>query len=150
MNKFNRINIKTLENIGTKLLDFDEIPNNDKRYTILGRGNFGYTEKMRSRIDKNIYAIKKINMNSPKFNKINFKREVEITMNLDHENLVKLYGFFKGKEKIFKYKEIYKDKENLDNITQYVEIYCLVLEFAEEGSLEYHYKDFRKNILKNI
>ena len=26
-----------------------------------------------------------------------------------------------------------------------MQIYCLVLEFAERGSLEYHYKDFRKN-----
>jgi hypothetical protein len=34
MNKFNCININTLENIGTKLSHFDEIPNNDKRYTI--------------------------------------------------------------------------------------------------------------------
>jgi len=148
MNNFNGFNINTLENIGNQLSDFDEIPNNEKRYTILGRGNFGYAEKMKSRINKNIYAIKKINMNSPKFNQINFKRETEITMNLNHKNLIKLYGYFEGKENIFKYKEIYKDKknkENLDNITQDVQIYCLVLEFAERGSLEYHYKDFRKN-----
>jgi serine/threonine protein kinase len=58
--------------------------------------------------------------------------------------LIKLYGYFEDKENIIKYKEIYKDKENLDNITQYVEIYCLVLEYAGNGSLEKHYKDFRK------
>ena len=147
MNNFNGFNINELEDIGTKLADFEEIPNNEKKYTILGRGNFGYAEKMKSRINNKIYAIKKINMNSPKFNQINFKREVEITMNLKHENLVKLYGYFEDIENIFKYKEIYKDKknkENLDNIKHDVEIYCLVLEFAERGSLEYHYKDFRK------
>ena len=32
----------------------------------------------------------------------------------------------------------------MDNITQDVEIYCLVLEFAERGSLEEHYKEFRR------
>jgi len=90
MNNFNGFNFNTLENIGKKLSDFDEIPNNEKRYAILGRGNFWYAEKMKSRINNNIYAIKKINMNSPNFNQINFKREIEITMKLNHENLVKL------------------------------------------------------------
>ena len=68
-------------------------------------------------------------------------------MKLNHENLIKLYGYFEDKENINKYKEIYKDKnneENLDNLTQDVEIYCLVLEFAEGGSLEYHYKISRE------
>jgi len=147
MNNFNGFNINTLEEIGDKLADFEEISDNENRYTILGRGNFGYAEKMRSIINHKIYAIKKINKNSHKFNKKNFKRETEITMNLNHENLIKLYGYFEDKENIFKYKEIYKDKkekENLDNMTQDVEIYCLVLEYAERGSLEHHYKDFRE------
>jgi len=145
MNKSNGLNNNTLRNIGNKLSDFEEIPDKIKRYTILGRGNFGYAEKMRSIINHKIYAIKKINKNSSEFNQKNFKRETEITMSLNHENLIKLYGYFEDKENIFKYKEIYKDKkkkDNLDNITQDVEIYCLVLEYAERGSLEYHYKDF--------
>ena len=151
MNNFNGFNINTLEEIGDKLADFEEISDNENRYTILGRGNFGYAEKMRSIINHKIYAIKKINKNSHKFNKKNFKRETEITMNLNHENLIKLYGYFEDKENIFKYKEIYKDKkeiENLDNMTQDVEIYCLVLEYAERGSLENHYKDFREKYPK--
>ena len=49
MNNLNKFNINTLENIGNKLADFDEIPNNIKRYTILGVGNFGYAEKMKSK-----------------------------------------------------------------------------------------------------
>ena len=149
MLNFNGFN--ALKNIGNKLADFDEIPDNGKRYTLLGSGNFGYVEKMKSKFNNNIYAIKKINKNSPKFNQINFKRETEITINLKHENLIKLYGYFEDKENIFKYKEIYKDKkdkENLDNITQDVEIYCLVLEYAGNGSLEKHYKDFRKQYPK--
>ena len=151
MINFNGFNLNVLKNIGIKLADFDEISDNGKRYTILGRGNFGYVEKMRSKINNNIYAIKKINKNSSNFNQINFKRETEITLNLKHENLIKLYGYFEDKENIDKYKEIYKDrkkKENLDNITQNIEIYCLVLEYAEKGSLEYHYKDFRKQYPK--
>jgi len=149
MLNFNGFN--ALKNIGNKLADFDEIPDNGKKYTLLGSGNFGYVEKMKSKFNNNIYAIKKINKNSPKFNQINFKRETEITINLKHENLIKLYGYFEDKENIFKYKEIYKDKkdkENLDNITQDVEIYCLVLEYAGNGSLEKHYKDFRKQYPK--
>ena len=148
MNKSNGFYINTLNNIGSRLADFEEIPDKIKRYTILGIGNFGYAEKMRSKINHQIYAIKKINKNSSQFNQKNFKRETEITMNLNHENLIKLYGYFEDKENIFKFKEIYKDKkkkDNLDNLFQNVEIYCLVLEYAERGSLEYHYKDFRKN-----
>ena len=147
MNKFNGLNINTLRYIGNKLSDFEEIPDNTKKYTILGRGNFGYVEKMKSKINYEIYAIKKININSSQFNQKNFKRETEITMNLHHENLIRLYGYFEDKENIFKYKEIYKDKKkkmNLDNITQDVEIYCLVLEYAERGSLEHHYKYFKE------
>ena len=148
MNKSNGFYINTLNNIGSRLADFEEIPDKIKRYTILGIGNFGYAEKMRSKINNKIYAIKKINKNSSQFNQKNFKRETEITMNLNHENLIKLYGYFEDKENIFKFKEIYKDKkkkDNLDNLAQDVEIYCLVLEYAERGSLEYHYKDFQKN-----
>ena len=146
MNNFNESR-NTLENIGNKLSYFAEIPENGKAYTILGKGNFGYAEKMMSTINKNIYAIKKINKNSANFNQKNFKRETEIAIDLNHENLIKLYGYFEDKEKISKYKEIYKDKkkkENLDNITQDVEIYCLVLEYAEKGSLEDYNKEFRK------
>jgi len=147
MNKSNGCNIDTLEKIGNKLADFEEISNNEKNYTILGIWNFGYAEKMRSKKNNSIYAIKKINKNSPNFNQKNFKRETEIPMNLNHENLIKLHGIFEDKENIDKYKEIYKDKkkkENLDNIKQDVEIYCLVLEFAEGGSLESYHKLIRE------
>ena len=152
MKNFNEFNLNKLKYIGNKLADFEEIPDNDKRYTILGIGNFGYAEKMKSKINNNIYAIKKINKNSLFFDQKNFKRETEISINLNHENLIKLYGYFEDKENIFKYKEVYKNKkknkENLDNITQDLEIYCLVLEYAEKGSLEKHYKDFRRQYPK--
>ncbi len=141
------ININNLKYTGNKLVDFEEIPDNIKRYTLLGKGNFGYAEKMRSKIDHKIYAIKKINKNSPDFNQKNFKRETEILMSLNHENLIKLYGYFEDRENIFKYKEIY-NKKNLDNMKQYVEIYCLVLEYAKNGSLEYYYKEFRNKYPK--
>ena len=47
----NNNNKNTLVNIGTKLSDFEEVENQKKsqRYTILGKGNFGYAEKMKSK-----------------------------------------------------------------------------------------------------
>ena len=41
--------LKNLKEIGTKLSDFEEIPGKEKKYTLLGKGNFGYTEKMKSK-----------------------------------------------------------------------------------------------------
>ena len=43
--------IISLEDIGTKLSDFEEIRNLDKSYTLLGKGNFGYAEKMKSKLN---------------------------------------------------------------------------------------------------
>ena len=48
-----------LKNIGNKLSDFKEIPNKGKQYFLLGCHNFGYVEKMISKINNNYYAIKK-------------------------------------------------------------------------------------------
>ena len=45
---------KSLINIGNKLEDFEEIknPKTNLKYTILGKGNFGYAEKMKSKKNK--------------------------------------------------------------------------------------------------
>ena len=130
----------TLQNIGEKLSDFEEIPNSEKNYTLLGKGYFGYVEKMKSKKNNLIYAIKKIDKNNKKFNEINLIREIEIMMNLKHANLVKLYGCFKDIENINKYKEIYSDSQNLDEEKKNKEIYCLVLEYIQNGSLEDYYE----------
>ena len=107
----------SLEYIGNKLSDFEEVrkPNGKDpkfhdpfdKYTFLGKGNFGYAEKMKSKKDNNYYAIKKLNkklINSDKIEKKHFKRETKLMTKLFHENIVKFFGFFEDKENINKYK----------------------------------------------
>ena len=137
---------KKLENIGTSLSDFEEIKNGDKNYTILGAGNFGYAEKMKSKKNGKCYAIKKLDKKSKNFNIKNFIREIKISINFEHENLIKLYGYFEDKEKIEKFKDINKDNKhyrNLQNETEDRDVYCLVLEFEQNGSLEEFYKNYK-------
>ena len=136
--EFEKMNLKNLESIGTHLSDFEEIENNQSKYTILGIGNFGYVEKMKSTKDNKIYAIKKLNINSENFIKKNFKRETKLMISCNHENIIKLYGFFKDKENINKYKEIHKNSQYyqmIQNLNQDIDVYCLVLEYATNGSL---------------
>ena len=134
--------MKFIRNIGTKLSDFEEIEKSGKKYSFLGKGNFGYTEKMKSKINNKIYAIKKQVLNNPNFNVDNFYRETEIMLVLNHENIVKLYGYFTDKEKIDKYKEIYKNNPNIQNESIDKDIICLVLEYVPNGSLEGYYKQY--------
>ena len=146
-----------LKDIGNKLSDFEEIPKSGKNYFILGNGSFGYVEKMKSKKDNKFYAIKKINIKSERFNQINFARETEIMNDLNHENIIKFYGYFKDKEKIDKYKEIFteiynkfsgqkKEKylKNLEKETEDIDVYCLVIEFVQNGSVEDYYKKYKK------
>lgn len=129
-----------LKNIGIKLSDFETIKNGDKDYTILGCGNFGYCEKMKSKINNHFYAIKKLS----KVKKKDFKRETQIMSEINNKYCVRFFGYFKDIEKKEKYKEIYKDNEEVkNNINEDVEIYCLVLEYISNGTLESYY-------LKNI
>ena len=128
--------LMNLENIGIKLSDFEAIPTKNKKYSLLGKGNFVYAEKMKSKIDNKIYAIKKIDKNNKEFKSKDFLRETEIMINLQNENIVKLYGFFEDRENIRKLKDIYKENKNIQKETNDKEIYCLVLEFIPNGSLE--------------
>ncbi len=147
----NNIFIKNLEKIGTKLSDFEEVPNPKKNlsYFILGKGNFGYAEKMKSKINNVYYAIKKLD--TSKINIKNFQRETEIMFNLNHEYIVKFYGYFEDKENISKFKEIYKDKKDIENENEDKNIYCLILEYVPNGSLNDYiqkYKEYLKS--KNL
>ncbi len=139
----NAIRIRLL-NIGTKLSDFEEVENHKKgtRYTILGKGNFGYAEKMRSKKDNKYYAIKKLDKSNIKIKYL--VRETEIMLNLNHENIVKFYGYFEDIEKIHKYKEINKDKKDIDNIKENKPIYCLVLEYIPNGNLNDYYHSYKR------
>ena len=121
--------IKSLAKIGTKLSDFEEVPNEKKhlKYFILGKGNFGYAEKMKSKKNNLYYAIKKLDIYKIE-NIKNFHRETEIMFSLNHENIIKFYGYFEDKEDINKYKEIYKKSKKYKNIekeTNDKAIYCL-------------------------
>jgi len=65
---------------------------------------------------------------------------------LEHPNLIKFYGYFEDKENIDKFKFVYKnDKKRKITETEDKEIYCLVLEFAENGSLKDYFKNYKKN-----
>ena len=107
--------LESLKNIvdnNISLSSFEEIKNGDKNYTILGAGNFGYAEKMKSKKNGKCYAIKKLDKKSKNFNIKNFIREIKISINFEHENLIKLYGYFEDKEKIEKFKEINKKNKH--------------------------------------
>ena len=132
------------ESIGNKLSDFQEvcrIEKNGEKYnfTTLGKGCFGYTEKMESKKNGQIYAIKKLDkqkIENKALEKLHFKREVQIQQKLSHENLVKFYGFFEDKEKIDKYKEIYPENFEIKTETKDKDIYCLILEYCPNGTLK--------------
>ena len=147
-----------LKDIGTSLSDFKEVKKGDKNYFILGSGNFGYAEKMIGK-DNKPYAVKKLEIHSQKFKDKDFHRETKISIQLDHQNFVKFYGFFKDKENIAKFKEIKEDqikkkkkpkKEDLifRNETKDIDIYCLVMEFAPHGSLEDYIKKYKEDCFK--
>jgi serine/threonine protein kinase len=135
--------VQNLSNIGTSLSDFEEISSKSKNYTILGVDYLGnYTEKMKSKKNNKYYMIKKIMKNGRHFNLKDFKREIEIQSHLNHENIIKLYGYFEDIEKANKINEIHENKLKFerDKILEDAKVYCLVLELAENGSLEKYLK----------
>ena len=135
---------KLLDQIGTTLSEFEEVKKDDIVFFILGKGNFGYAEKMKSKKNSIFYAIKKLDKNKH-IKDINFKRETEISIKLDHPNLIKFYGYFEDKENIDKFKYVYKnDKKRKVTETEDKEIYCLVLEFAENGSLKLYFENYKE------
>ena len=137
--------LRYLKDIGTSLSDFREIEKDGKAFFILGKGNFAYTEKMTSIKDNKIYAIKKLDI-SGNFDVKSFERETKISIGLNHENIVRFYGYFQCEEKIQKIKKVYENdakRQDLINQTEDKKIYCLVLEFAENGSLQDYYKKYK-------
>ena len=141
--------LNKLQNIGYNLSDFQEIKDSEKRYTILGKGNFAYVEKMKSNKNNCIYAIKKLDRNNENFKEKDFIRETNIMTKLNHVNIVKFYGYFKDKEKINKYKEIYQENQECQNEMVDKEILCLVLEYVQKGSLK-NYKEKNNKIEQNF
>ena len=147
-----------LKDIGTSLSDFKEVKKKDKPYFILGCGNFGYAEKMLGK-DNKYYAVKKLEKYSKKFKMKDFKRETQISIQLNHENLIRFYGYFEDKEKIKKFKDVKltlieknknQFKENINLIKKEKEdkeIFCLITEFAQNGSLEDYLNKYKEDCL---
>ena len=136
-------NIIFLGGIGTKQEDFESINSEDKDYTLLGKSDFGYFEKMKSKLNNKIYAIKKIFVTNNIT--IDFIREITFMIHSNHMNILKLYGYFQGIEKIQKIKDIYKNdsKKPFQNDTEDKNVYFLVLDYMPEGSLENCYNSYK-------
>jgi len=135
---------KYLEEIGTSLSDFEEVKEEDKDLPFLGKGNFGIVIKAKSKKNSKIYAIKILDKEKNNNNKY-FIRETRIPSKLNHQNIIKFYGYFEDKDIFGKLKHFYKDdKKNKVSGTECKEIYCLVLEYAENGSLYDYFKDYKE------
>ena len=137
-------NTTNLEGIGVKPEDFESIKSGENDYTILGKGAFGYAEKMKSKLNNKIYAVKKLQVK--KDVSIDFVRETTFMLESNNENIVKLYGYFQGMEKITKLKNIYKNhkKRLYQNETQDRKMYFLVLDYMSNGSLDDLIKNYRR------
>ena len=90
-----------------------------------------------------LYAIKKLDKQRIQENEKetkSFKRETEIQKKLSHQNLVKFFGYFEDKENIQKYKEIYSEDKDIQKEKMDKNIYCLILEYCPNGTLENYVK----------
>lgn len=89
----------------------------------LGRGKFGKVYLARERKSGYIIALKLLSKRQLLENKveIQLRREIEIQSHLNHENILKLYGFFWNERRIFlilEYApggELYKELRNSEN-----------------------------------
>ena len=140
-------NTSNLEGIGTKPEDFESIKSDNKEYSILGKGAFGYAEKMKSKLNNKLYAVKRLPVKKDISN--DFIRETNIMLQLNHKNVVRFYGYFQGFEKIEKLKSIYNTDENDKNSpyqgqTEDKKMYFLVLDYVSNGTLENYYWDHIK------
>jgi len=110
--------LQFLKDICISLSDFKEIEKNGITFFILGKENFAYTGKMTSIKDRKIFSIKKLDT-SGNFDVKSFERETKISIDLNHENIVRFYGYFQCEENIEKIKKLYKnDKKREDLINQ--------------------------------
>ena len=126
------------------LSNFLEVEQENKKYTILGKGNFAYTEKMKYKENNLYYAIKKIIPENIAKDK-DYKREKYIVKNYHHKNLVNYYGDFDAIEKFDKFKEIHQKNKNFINDYNDREIHCLISEYIPNGNLEQFIASHEKN-----
>nr|XP_056709328.1 interferon-induced, double-stranded RNA-activated protein kinase [Euleptes europaea] len=65
----------------------------------IGRGGFGCVFKAKHTIDRRVCAVKRVKLNSEK-DMAEAKREVEVLADLYHENIVRYYGCWIGKDSL--------------------------------------------------
>ena len=80
------------EEIGNKFKDFELLQ-------LLGEGSSGKVIKVRSLLNKEIYAMKIINLEL--CDKEYIQSEIEMLKKINHENIVKYYSNFKEDNKIY-------------------------------------------------
>ncbi len=112
-------NIKSKESfVGSRLSDFEIIKQ-------LGKGSYGTVYVVKSKVDSNIYVMKKMELNHLKESQQReCYREVSILRKVSHPNIIKYYSSFLENESL-----------------------CIIMEYAELGdlySLIKHYKRHQK------
>ena len=89
----NEIQLNKANDIGNKFNDFETLEK-------LGEGSFGKVIKVKSKKDKNIYAMKIITLD--KAYEIDVLRnEIEIMKSLDNPHIVKYYNYFQEQNNIY-------------------------------------------------
>ena len=92
--------------VGSRLSDFEIIKQ-------LGKGSYGTVYTVKSRIDSNIYVMKKMELNHLKESQQReCYREVSILRKVSHPNIIKYYASFLENESL-----------------------CIIMEYAELGDL---------------
>ena len=91
---------------------YTEVSNSDD--SVLGKGAYGMVKLIRDKTSGRLFALKVINKEqiTEEAGLEIIKREIEIHMNLDHENIIRLYEFLEDEESVY-----------------------LILEYAAHGSM---------------
>ncbi|KAL0270012.1 UNVERIFIED_CONTAM: hypothetical protein PYX00_007559 [Menopon gallinae] len=108
---YSELTFETIDDADQDKIDLSVMEMNSrfpKDFTVLdtvGKGSFGTVWKVRNKLDRQIYAIKKIKLdkNSTDFDR-KIIREVKLLSKLKHENVVRYYG---------SWIEVYSETENL-------------------------------------
>jgi len=102
------------ENIGNKIEDFEILQ-------ILGKFEYGFISKVKSKINQKIYSIKVIDFSLIKdeVEKEISKNEIEIINILDSPHIIKYYGYFNERERYY----IIMEYTNNRNIKDYLSAY---------------------------
>ena len=122
-----------MQDLGNKISDFYFLE-------LLGEGQFGKVFKMKSRINNQIYAVKRVEYPKNMEDLIKSLREKFIMKSLSHPNIVHLYKTFNDNTYLYFVSE-FIDGKNLDS---------LIKDFHKQHPNSYINQDFIINIFKQI